>query len=154
MAIVLFANSNCCLRWSICEDMNHPSLVVAWALLPVAALVPVPVPVIPVSLPVLMSLPVSLPVPVSDPVFCLGVTTMVDPLGAFPWGVVVEAGGIVTAPLAALAVLGAPVPSVVMVGTMFLIASSFRQSFPWLSIVDYWFWLLDVDSFSCSYSFS
>ena len=61
--------------------MNPPSLVVVWALLPVAALVPVPV--VPVLLPV--SLPVSFPV--SGPVvvvFGPGVTRMVDPLGFFP----------------------------------------------------------------------
>jgi len=46
--------------------------------------------------------------------------TRVDPLGSFPWGVL-EAGGIVAAPLAALAVSAAPVPPVVVgMGTMFI----------------------------------
>jgi len=53
---------------------------------------------------------------------------MVDPLGSFPWGVSLEAGGIVAAPLAApgapLVASGVPVPSVVLVGTMVLVASS------------------------------
>jgi len=64
-----------------------------------------------------------------------GVT--IDPLGSFPWGVVVEAGGalvvarpvlaraaaaaaVVAAVAAAAAVFAVPSPSVVMVGTMFV----------------------------------
>jgi len=64
-AMVLFANSNCCLRWSSCADLN-------------------PVMVLGASLPA--SLRALLPIPVPSR-GCLGVTRVLDLLGSFPWGV-------------------------------------------------------------------
>jgi len=52
-----------------------------------------------------------------------GVTRVLDPLESFPWGAL-EAGGIVAAALAAPV---APVPSVVVVGTMIYFVASFGQ---------------------------
>jgi len=60
MAIVLFASSNCCLRWSICTFMNPSSLVVP-------ASTPVLIPVVPVAFR-----------------GRLGVTRVLDPLESFP----------------------------------------------------------------------
>jgi len=74
--MVLFASSNCCLRWAICADMNPPSLGVAWALFPAATL--------PASVPLASRVCWSL---------ARGVTRF-DPLGFFP-GVVVGAAALV-----------------------------------------------------------
>jgi len=106
-----------------------------------------------------VSFPVSSPVVV---VFGPGVTRMVDPLGFFPWGVVVEAGGSVAAPLAgsvlaraaaaaaAAAAFAALSPSVVLVATMVLVASFCRNGICFLLVVAFcelsmpvlwWIWL-------------
>jgi len=67
----------------------------------------------------------------------------VDPLGFFPWGVLLEAGGIVAAVVPGVP-FAASFPSVVVVGTMVLVASS--------SLVIPVFLLIDVCQFGYLYS--
>jgi len=144
MAIVLFASSNCCLRWSICTFKKPSSLVVesAFPVFPVSTSVSIPI--LPVSVPLVYCVASRVASRVGWRL-ALGITRGVDPFGVFP-GVVVEEAGrplvsawswtravvAVAAAVAAAVVLGraplAVASSSVLVGTIFLVASSSSSS--------------------------